>query len=46
MVSPCPHGFKPDDVVRLRVYYGSDQRNVIAVNDEVVDAANCRGVTQ
>ena len=31
------------DVVRLRVYCGGDQWNLIAVNDEVADAVNCRG---
>ena len=46
MVSLCQRGFWPGDVVRLRVYCGGNQQNVIAVNNEVVDAVNCRGVTQ
>ena len=33
-------------VVRLRVCCGGDQRNVIAVNNEVDDTVNCRSVTQ
>ena len=32
-------------IARLRVYCGGDQRNVIAVNDEVDDTVNCRSVT-
>ena len=39
-------GFRPGNDVRLSVYCCGVQWNVIAVNNEVANAVNCRGVTQ